>query len=200
MKKHQSKQKRSDGDNMNNNIIKMFREYSGDSSQPYFFSDNDIENSLKNALKQYSAQYPILKNGVIDVFPGKQIYQLPHDYQMWYKGLEEYDVIKNNMIESSACKSIAFVYYADRCIDEIPENNIYFFLSYCYGDLLEKKVLEMTEQNIANGDLKTMKLGRGLELTFEDNKNDKEMLIDLAKEKKQPFFHLLNKNAIGGWC
>lgn len=45
-----------------------------------------------------------------------------------------------------------------------------------------------------------MKLGRGLELTFENGKNGREMLIDLAKNKKQPFFHLLNKNAIGGWC
>ena len=58
----------------------------------------------------------------------------------------------------------------------------------------------MKEQGITDGNLKTMKLGRGLELTFENGKNGREMLIDLAKNKKQPFFHLLNKNAIGGWC
>ena len=58
----------------------------------------------------------------------------------------------------------------------------------------------MTEQGIAGGDLKTMKLGRGLELTFEDGKNSKELLLDLAKEKKQLFFDGIKGNIIGSWC
>ena len=74
------------------------------------------------------------------------------------------------------------------------------FYSFCYGDLLEKKALEMTEQGITDGNLKTMKLGRGLELTFEDGKNGEEMLLDLAKEKKQLFFEGVRGNVVGSWC
>ena len=58
----------------------------------------------------------------------------------------------------------------------------------------------MTEQDIAEGILKTMKLGRGLELTFEDGKNGKEMLLDLAKDKKQLFFDGVRGNIVGSWC
>ncbi len=92
------------------------------------------------------------------------------------------------------------MYYADRKITEIPENEIYLFYHYCYGDLLEKRAEEMTEQGIAEGSLKTMKLGRGLELTFEDGKNSKEMLLDLAKDKKQLFFDGVKGKIVGSWC
>ncbi len=184
-----------------NNIIELFREYSGDNCEPYFFCNNAIINSLKNALKQYSAQYPLLKKGRIQIVPEKQIYQFPNDYQTWYKGLEKYEIVNNNVvIKSNACKSIAFLYYADRTMDEIPENHVSLFLSYCYGDLLEEKVLHLTEQEVLESNIKTMKLGRGLELTFEDSKNSKEMLFYFAKNKKQPFLDLLKGCAIGGWC
>lgn len=183
------------------NFIKEFRQYSKDNEKPYFFTEKEIQNSVCNALKLYSRKKPIIRQCDVDIVEKQKIYALPEDYQTWYKGLEKYDIVENCIVlKNGFYGTILFLYYADRKITEIPESELYLFYSFCYGDLLEKKVLEMTEQNIANGDLKTMKLGRGLELTFENGKNGREMLIDLAKNKKQPFFHLLNKNAIGGWC
>ena len=186
---------------MMKNFIKEFRQYSKDNEKPYFFTEKEIQNSVCNALKLYSRKKPIIRQCDVDIVEKQKIYALPEDYQTWYKGLEKYDIVENCIVlKNGFYGTISFLYYADRKITEIPESKLYLFYSFCYGDLLEKKVLEMTEQNIANGDLKTMKLGRGLELTFENGKNGREMLIDLAKNKKQPFFHLLNKNAIGGWC
>ena len=183
------------------NFIKEFRQYSKDNEKPYFFTEKEIQNSVCNALKLYSRKKPIIKEGCIHTVRGQKIYIFPEDYQTWYKGLEEYDIVEKSLFLKKDCYGdIPFLYYADRTIAEIPESELYLFYSFCYGDLLEKKVLEMTEQNIANGDLKTMKLGRGLELTFENGKNGREMLIDLAKEKKQIFFEEIKGNIVGSWC
>lgn len=182
------------------NFIKEFREYSKDNQKPYFFTEKEIQNSIDIALKLYSGKKPILRECNIAIVECQKIYNLPEDYQTWYKGLEKYDVVGNCIVlKNGFYGMISFLYYADRKITEIPENEIYLFYSYCYGDLLEKKVLEVTEQNIADENLKAMQLGRGLELTFDNGKNNKVMLMDLAKDKKQPFLNLLNKNAIGGW-
>lgn len=182
------------------NFIEEFREYSKDNQEPYFFVEKEIQNSVDTALKLYSRKKPILREGNIVIVEGQKIYALPEDYQTWYKGLEKYDIVGNCIVlKNSFCEMISFLYYADRTITEVPENEMYLFYSYCYGDLLEKTALEMTEQVIAEGDLKTMKLGRGLELTFEDGKNNKEILLDFAKNKKQPLLNLLKGNAIGGW-
>ncbi len=183
------------------NFIKEFRQYSKDNEKPYFFAEKEIQNSVNTALKFYSRKKPILREGNIVIVEGQKIYALPEDYQTWYKGLEKYDIVGNCIVlKNSFCGMISFLYYADRKITEISEKEIGLFYSYCYGDLLEKKALEMTEQGIAGGDLKTMKLGRGLELTFEDGKNSKELLLDLAKEKKQLFFDGIKGNIIGSWC
>ena len=58
----------------------------------------------------------------------------------------------------------------------------------------------MTEQSIAEGSIEQMKLGRGLELTFEEGKDSKEMLLDLAKDKKQLFFDGVKGKIVGSWC
>ena len=183
------------------NFIEGFREYSKDNQEPYFFAEKEIQNSVETALKLYSKKKPILREGNIVIVEGQKIYALPEDYQTWYKGLNQYDIVGNCIVlKNGFCGTISFLYYADRKITEIPEKEIILFYSYCYGDLLEKKALEMTEQGIAEGDLKTMKLGRGLELTFEDGKNSKELLLDLAKEKKQLFFDGIRGNIMGSWC
>ena len=183
------------------NFIKEFRKYSKDKQEPYFFTEKEIQNSVDTALKFYSRKKPIIREHNIAIVEGQKIYALPEDYQTWYKGLEKYDVVGNAIVlKNSFYGTISFYYYADRKITEIPENEIYLFYHYCYGDLLEQRAEEMTEQGIAEGSLKTMKLGRGLELTFEDGKNSKEMLLDLAKDKKQLFFDGVKGKIVGSWC
>ena len=183
------------------NFIKEFRQYSKDNEKPYFFTEKEIQNSVNTALKFYSRKKPIIKEYNIATIEGQRIYALPEDYQTWYKGLEKYAIVGNCIVlKNGYCGMIAFLYYADRKITEIPESELYLFYSFCYGDLLEKKVLEMTEQGITDGNLKTMKLGRGLELTFEEGKNNKEMLLDIAKDKKQLFFEGIRGNVVGSWC
>lgn len=182
-------------------FIEAFREYSKDEEKPYFFAEEEIQNSVNAALKFYSRKKPILREGSIATMEGQRIYALPEDYQTWYKGLEKYAIVGNCIVlKNSFCGTISFLYYADRTITEIPENELYLFYHYCYGDLLEKRAEEMTEQNIAEGSIKQMKLGRGLELTFEDGKNSKEMLLDIAKDKKQLFFEGIKGNIWGSWC
>lgn len=183
------------------NFIKEFRQYSKDNEKPYFFTEKEIQNSVNTALKFYSRKKPIIRECNITIVEGQKLYALPEDYQTWYKGLEKYAIVGNCIVlKNGYCGMIAFLYYADRKITEIPESELYLFYSFCYGDLLEKKALKMTEQGITDGNLKTMKLGRGLELTFEDGKNSKELLLDLAKEKKQLFFDGIKGNIIGSWC
>lgn len=183
------------------NFIKEFRQYSKDNEKPYFFTEKEIQNSVNTALKFYSRKKPIIRECNITIVEGQKLYALPEDYQTWYKGLEKYAIVGNCIVlKNGYCGMIAFLYYADRKITEIPESELYLFYSFCYGDLLEKKALKMTEQGITDGNLKTMKLGRGLELTFEEGKNSKELLLDLAKEKKQLFFDGIKGNIIGSWC
>ncbi len=183
------------------NFIKEFRQYSKDNEKPYFFTEKEIQNSVNTALKFYSRKKPIIRECNITIVEGQKLYALPEDYQTWYKGLEKYAIVGNCIVlKNGYCGMIAFLYYADRKITEIPESELYLFYSFCYGDLLEKKVLEMTEQGITDGNLKTMKLGRGLELTFEEGKNNKEMLLDIAKDKKQLFFEGIRGNVVGSWC
>ena len=183
------------------NFIKEFRQYSKDNEKPYFFAEKEIQNSVNTALKFYSRKKTIIRECNITIVEGQKLYALPEDYQTWYKGLEKYAIVGNCIVlKNGYCGMIAFLYYADRKITEIPESELYLFYSFCYGDLLEKKVLEMTEQGITDGNLKTMKLGRGLELTFEEGKNNKEMLLDIAKDKKQLFFEGIRGNVVGSWC
>ena len=183
------------------NFIKEFRKYSKDKQEPYFFTEKEIQNSVDTALKFYSRKKPIIRQCDIDMIEKQKMYALPEDYQTWYQGLEKYDVVGNAIVlKNSFYGRISFLYYADRKITEIPENEKYLFYHYCYGALLEKRAEEMTEQGIAEGSLKTMKLGRGLELTFEDGKNSKEMLLDIAKDKKQLFFEGIKGNIWGSWC
>ncbi len=183
------------------NFIKEFRQYSKDNEKPYFFTEKEIQNSVNTALKFYSRKKPIIRECNITIVEGQKLYALPEDYQTWYKGLEKYAIVGNCIVlKNGYCGMIAFLYYADRKITEIPESELYLFYSFCYGDLLEKKALKMTEQGITDGNLKTMKLGRGLELTFEEGKNNKEMLLDIAKDKKQLFFEGIRGNVVGSWC
>ena len=183
------------------NFIKEFRQDSKDNEKPYFFAEKEIQNSVNTALKFYSRKKPIIRECNITIVEGQKLYALPEDYQTWYKGLEKYAIVGNCIVlKTGYYGMISFLYYADRKITEIPESELYLFYSFCYGDLLEKKALKMTEQGITDGNLKTMKLGRGLELTFEEGKNSKELLLDLAKEKKQLFFDGIKGNIIGSWC
>ena len=183
------------------NFIKEFRQYSKDNEKPYFFTEKEIQNSVNTALKFYSRKKPIIRECNITIVEGQKLYALPEDYQTWYKGLEKYAIVGHCIVlKNGYCGMIAFLYYADRKITEIPESELYLFYSFCYGDLLEKKALKMTEQGITDGNLKTMKLGRGLELTFEEGKNNKEMLLDIAKDKKQLFFEGIRGNVVGSWC
>lgn len=183
------------------NFIKEFRKYSKDNKEPYFFTEKEIQNSVWIALKYYSKKKPMIREHNITIVEGQKQYELPQDYQTWYKGLEKYDIVGNCIIlESAFCGTLSFLYYADRTIEEIPEKDICLFYHYCYGDLLEKKALDMTEQSIAEGNVKQMKLGRGLELTFEEGKNTKEELLNSAKEKKQLFFDGIKGNITGSWC
>ena len=183
------------------NFIKEFRQYSKDNEKPYFFTEKEIQNSVDAALKFYSQKKPVIRECSITIVKKQKIYPLPEDYQTWYRGLEKYEMVGDCIVlKNSFYGTISFLYYADRKITEIPENEKYLFYHYCYGDLLEKRAEQMTEQSIAEGSIEQMKLGRGLELTFEEGKDSKEMLLDLAKDKKQLFFEGIKGKIVGSWC
>ena len=181
-------------------FIKEFREYSQDNKKPYFFKEKEIQNHLRTALGLYSRSSPIIREGKIILIPGQTIYVLPEDYQTWYRGLENYTITaKNIVIETSYSGTIPFLYYADRKIEEIPEKDIPLFYAYCYGEMLEKKALEITEESAAEGILKEIKLGRGLDLIFDEEKSTKEILWQIAQNKKQEFFDGIKGRITGSW-
>mgnify|MGYP006876756233 FL=1 len=186
---------------MMKNFIEAFREYSKDNQEPYFFEEKEIQNNLDAALKLYSSKKPILRECNIVIVEGQKIYALPEDYQTWYKGLEKYDVVGNCIVlKNSFCGTISFLYYADRIITEIPEKELYLFYNYCLGEMMYKKVMNITEDNIAEGIVKEMKLGRGLDLTFEENKNAREILLDYVQNKRLEFLNAIKGKATGSWC
>ncbi len=183
------------------NFIKEFREYSKDNQEPYFFTEKEIQSNVQTALKLYSRKKPILREGNITILKGQKIYPLPEDYQTWYKGLEKYAIVGNCIVlKNSFCGTISFLYYADRMITEIPEKERYLFYNYCLGEMMYKKVIHITEDTIAEGIVKEMKLGRGLDLTFEENKNAKEILLDYVQNKRQEFLNAIKGKATGSWC
>ena len=181
-------------------FIKQFRQYSNDEEKPYLFSKEDIEQCIAEAMKWYSKKNPILRESNIDTIPKQKTYPLPTDYQTWYEGLENVDIVGNDVIVENPCYGrITFLYYANRRLCEVAKEDLQFFFDYCFGALLEKEVLESIKEENKTGTVKAMKLGRGLDLTFDESKNIRQELLLLAREKKQKFFDNIKRNRKGIW-
>ena len=79
-------------------FIKQFRQYSNDEEKPNLFSKEEIEQCIAEAMKWYSKKNPILRESNIDTIPKQKTYPLPTDYQTWYEGLENVDIVGNDVI------------------------------------------------------------------------------------------------------
>lgn len=179
-------------------FIKQFRQYSNDNEEPYLFSKEEITVCVYEALKFYSKKNPILKEGCIDTVPQQKKYALPFDYQTWYEGLENVDIAGNDVITAQAGYGrISFLYYADRKFCEVPKEDLPLFFTYCLGAMLEKQAVKLARGT--EGDIKAMKLGRGLELTFDEGKNVREELLAIAHAQKKKFFDSIKGKCRGSW-
>ncbi len=168
-------------------FIKNLRDYIGDSQPPYLVSNDELKTYIETALNEYSRYSPIKRKTVITTN------LLPEDYITWISGLEEYCVLGNKVLGKN--EDIELLYYAKRSISEIPD--ISLIMEYCFSEF----IINSITKDIKNVDevVKSMKLGQGLEITFEDSENRINKLYSIAESKKKHFYDVVKNKNYGGW-
>lgn len=184
-------------------FIKVLRNSVGDAIEPYIFTDEQIKLYIKNAVCYYSKSKPTKRIGHIEVVPNIPEYKLPEDYQTWILGLEDYSITDNNVwVGKDKIKyRIDFLYYADKCFSEIPQRDIPLILECCQSEMIEATVMNtIGSENEDKENVASIKLGKGLDITFEDSKQLEKELYAIAQTKKQHFLNEIKNTVSGGWC
>ena len=156
--------------------VEMIRKRLGDSDGEVY-SEDEINAMLESAVAAYSAAKPIKRlwikpGGVTET-------ELPTDYREWIAGLEGCSIIGNTLYCLPWKTNI--IYFANRKIDEIPASDLSLIADYCFCLALESTVSN-------SGDISGLKLGKGLQLSF-DNISE---VRQLAKDTRQMVMRRLN--------
>lgn len=182
-------------------LISKLRFSIGDIKEPYLFSDEQLNHYIEQASLFYSKYRPAKKMGQIQVFPNEHNYSLPEDYQMWISGLENYTILGNTLFIENNISSfcIDYFYYADRKPSEIPACDIPILLDYCISEIIENTVICKSNQQSSDSSITALKLGKGLDITFDTLQDLKKELYSIAEKKKEKFLEELKSTVSGGW-
>lgn len=181
-------------------FLKELRGSIGDTEEPYTFSDSRIMQTVEEGVLFYSRYRPARKIGVIYAALGMEFYPFADDYQTWTKGLEEYQVLDRAVwIPGNLSQfEIRYEYLANRTFSEIPPIDLPLVLEYCQGSLIEYSLLEKQGAGLEEP-ISALKLGKGLDLSFDTAETLRKELLKIAAEKKAHFFCALKSGLAGGW-
>lgn len=183
-------------------LIEEIRIATGDVDAPYTFSDNQLEQMAAEAVSIYSRYRPAVKTGQIEVIPGKEEYSLEGDYQMWIEGLEECEVVGVRVFirGNRAAYRILYKYYADRDVTEIPDIDIPLIIDYCTACAIEHSVIRRGGIKSGDENIAALRLGKGLDISFDTAETLKKEITAIAARKKDSFINELKNRLMGSWC
>lgn len=182
-------------------LISKLRISIGDIKEPYFFSDEQFITCIEKTSSLYSKYRPIKRIGQLQIIPHKEQYLLPSDYQMWISGLENYRIVGDTIsIEKNHVSfSIDYLYYANRKPSEIPACDVPFLLDYCMGEIIESTVICKSNERNAESNISVLKIGKGLDVSFDTMENLEKELYSIAERKKKCFLDEIKNVVSGGW-
>ncbi len=160
----------------------QIRQRLGDSDNS-LYSDDEINGMLASAIAAYSAARPIKRRWIKPA--GITEAPLPDDYREWIRGLENCEIIGNRVY----CLpwETEVIYFANRTLEEIPAGDIALLADYCFCLALESAVSD-------SGDISSLKLGKGLQLSFNNIAEVRQLAGDTRKQVMGKLY-----SAIGAW-
>lgn len=185
-----------------NNLIESIRFAIGDNQTKYIFTDEQIKQYIQTAVLEYSKYKPTIRTAEIRTEPNVNIYPLPEDYQTWIYGLQYYDIVDKHLYISNNLtrKVIRYKYYADRRLFEVPQSDLQLIADYCFYLIINDTLSNKSIINFNNNDnISALKLGRGIDLSFDNTQNLQKELYSIAESKKNNFYNALKNNVIGSW-
>lgn len=184
------------------NIIIRLRITIGDNKEEHLFSDEQLKCYIQTAVFEYSKYKPTIRIAEICTEPNVNIYSLPEDYQTWIYGLQYYDIVDKHLYINNNLtrKVIRYKYYADRQFFEVPQSDLQLIADYCFYLIINDIISNKSTDNFKNNDnISALKLGRGLDLSFDNNQTLEKELYSIAESKKNNFYNALKNNVIGSW-
>lgn len=185
-----------------NNLIESIRFAIGDNQTKYIFTDEQIKQYIQTAVLEYSKYKPTIRTAEIRTEPNVNIYPLPEDYQTWIYGLQYYDIVDKHLYINNNLtrKVIRYKYYADRQLFEVPQSDLQLIADYCFYLIINDIISNKSTDNFkSNDNISALKLGRGLDLSFDNNQTLEKELYSIAESKKNNFYNALKNNVIGSW-
>lgn len=185
-----------------NTLIESIRFTIGDNQEEYIFTDEQIEKYIQTAVLEYSKYKPTIRIAEIHTEPNINIYPLPEDYQTWIYGLQYYDIADKHLYINNNLTSrvIKYRYYADRKLFEVPQGDLQLIVDYCFYLMLNNILLNKSSNKLVNTDnISALKLGRGFDLSFDNNQTLEKAIYSFAESIKSNFYNALKNNVVGSW-
>lgn len=148
------------------------------------YTDEEIDGMLASAVAVYSAAKPITRKWTKPA--GVTETKLPDDYREWIRGLEGCEIIENTVYCLPWKTEV--VYYANRTLEEIPSGDLAILADYCFCLALENAVS-------SSGDISSLKLGKGLQLSFDNIAEVRQLAGDIRGQVMRRLH-----SAVGAWC
>ncbi len=163
-------------------VQEQIRQRLGDSDKS-LYSDDEINGMLISAIAAYSTARPIKRRWIKPA--GITEATLPGDYQEWIRGLEDCEIIGNTVYCLPWKTEV--IYFANRTLDEIPAGDIALLADYCFCLALESAVSD-------SGDISSLKLGKGLQLSFNNIAEVRQLAGDTRNQVMRRLY-----SVVGAW-